>query len=133
MLKCPDIPPARRVGVLLQAALLALNLLAGPALHRKHCNGPCCVAHRLSESHAGPHRDCCGGSDQGERPKSDDGCQCLDDCCSILAYSITPDVVSDTAPATLVSSTAEAVLPTETPRAPAARLLPYPTGPPPVA
>ena len=124
----PQIPQARRMGVLLEAALLALSLFAAPALHRKNCNGVC-AEHRLSTSEE-PSHSCCGPAEHRQDSTDDGGCQCLDDCCSIVGCCVTPDVVSDTAPATLVRTDAPAWYPEAKPRAPEARLLPYPTGPP---
>ena len=129
----PDIPRARRLGVLLEAALLALSLFAAPALHRKTCNGVC-AEHRQAASEAEPAHSCCGGAaEHAEGPKEDGGCQCLDDCCAIVGCCAAPDDVCDTAPPSLVSTDAQAWYPEWTPRAPEARLLPYPTGPPPAA
>jgi hypothetical protein len=122
-------PPARRAAVLLEAALLALSLFAAPALHRKSCNGVC-AAHHLGGTREEPRHGCCAGAEPDQGPGADDGCRCLDDCCSIFGCCVTPDVLSDTGSATLVPAGARPVRPEETPRAPEARLLPYPTGPP---
>lgn len=125
----PHTAPARRVGVLLQAAVLILSLYAAPALHRKHCNGVCATRHLAAASEA-PQHSCCGGAEHQKGSKGDDGCQCLGDCCSIFGHCATPTVVCDTAPPIPTLPPVPALQPDETSRAPEAWLLPYPTGPP---
>ena len=144
-----------RLPALLQAVLLALTLVLAPELHRHTCNGVCASAPGASGPRvAGPAADgvaeepgassCChGAANQAESPapqgsgerhgSSSGGCDCLDDCCSIYANGTTPEVATDTGPATLLVSAAPDAPPAQAPRAAGARLLPYPNGPPPVA
>ncbi len=125
-------PEGARLAALLQAALLAASLVAAPTIHRYTCSGVCSGARFVTwgERACG---GCCHGGDagapSGARGGSGRGCTCLDDCCSWHALFTTPDAPSDTAPATLVAA-APVAAPIDAPRAPGARLLPYPTGPP---
>lgn len=128
----PDIPRVRRAGVLLQAALLTLSLFAAPAVHRKTCDGVC-AEHRQSTRREEASPACCGGAESGRSGKDGGGCRCLDDCCSIVGYCVSPDGVPDTAPPVLLPTDSRTGYPEWTPRAPEAQLLPYPTGPPPTA
>jgi hypothetical protein len=128
----PHTHQVRRAGALLQVAFLSLYLLAAPALHRRHCTGVCSM-NRQSAVFGESGRGCCGTSGHKHSGKDDDGCQCLDDCCSIVGHCTAPTVVCDTAPPAPAPTPIPAVTPVETSRAPAARLLPYPTGPPSIA
>lgn len=118
-----------RAGALFQVALLVLSLAAAPAVHRKHCTGVCSTQ-RQTAVFGEPGHSCCGRSGHHDAAQEDDGCQCLDDCCSIVGHCATPTVVCDTAPPAPAPTPVPVVTPVETLRAPAARLLPYPTGPP---
>ena len=152
----PAMPRFGRLFVLLQAALLAFTLVLAPELHRHTCTGVCASgaldgggraagdfgAAGAAEVAGEPaaHSCCHGGANSapspgtgrsaGHRGPSSDGCDCLDDCCTIYAHGTTPDVVTDTGPATLLVSGTPEVPSAPAPRAPGARLLPYPTGPP---
>lgn len=126
----PHSSDARRAGVLLCAGLLALNLVMAPALHRRHCTGACCTMHRTVFGAPEEHHCSCDTAGGHEGPKDDGGCNCLGDCCSILAHGVTPTVVCDTAPPTPAATPAPVADHEAAPRAPVAWLLPYPTGPP---
>lgn len=112
--------------------MLAASVIAAPTIHRYTCAGVC---HGPQFSVSGDR--CCGQCSHegatGRAPASGShrtrGCTCLDDCCTWYALFTTPDAPADAAPATLVAP-APALLPADAPRAPGARLLPYPTGPP---
>jgi hypothetical protein len=116
----------RRAGVLLQAALLALGLVAAPAVHENSC-ADVCARHEA----ATPERHSCGS--HAGQAVGHEGCRCLGDCCSIVACCVTPDAPGDAAPPAPLPSPAGGQAPASAPRAPGVWLLPYPTGPPPAA
>ncbi len=121
-----------RLAAILQAALLAAGLIAAPTIHRYTCTGVCCgpkftVAGARCCGHCG--HGAAGDASPASGPQRSGGCACLDDCCAWHALFTTPDAPADAAPATLVT-VAPVPVPVDAPRAPGARLLPYPTGPP---
>ena len=126
-------PDGVRLASLLQAALLAASLIAAPTIHRYTCSGVCSDA-RCSVRAERARGGCCHPTEAGApngatRSGHPRGCACLDDCCSWHALFTTPDAPADTVPATPVAA-APVPSPIDSPRAPGAHLLPYPTGPP---
>jgi hypothetical protein len=123
-----------RLAAVAQAAFFTASLVAAPLVHPWACTGACAGAAgvdvRSGPAHGGPAENappCHGGG--GPRAKHR-RCECTDDCCSLWAQFVSPPVVDDPAPASLVVARALPSPPDESGRAPAARLLPFPTGPP---
>lgn len=129
--------PDHRLAAWLQAALLAASLVAAPVLHPYACTSPCASQVVAAPQHDGEHDPGHAGLPPCHAPKSgasDQGpCQCTDDCCSFQAQFVVPLEPADGAPSSLLQETPAPALPDESHRAPAARLLPFPTGPPPIA
>ncbi|MGE5175809.1 MAG: hypothetical protein ACM3JJ_05475 [Hyphomicrobiales bacterium] len=124
-------PPGRVLG-LLQAVLFLVTMAAAPLLHQVTCDGVCSAPkfEILGSPSAG--RDCCHAPAPA-RSEAPRGCGCLDDCCSITASFTAAPAVADLAPPAPLEFAEPPAPPAETPRAASARLLPYPTGPPPAA
>lgn len=127
-----QIPPRFvRAAALFLAPLLALILVAFPALHGRHCSGVC-SAPTFTEL-AGPSEapSCHGGGGHGTTTPgaAGGGCQCLDDCCSLNALFATPDAVSDGGPTAVIVAPLGA-RPIEPRPDSGAWILPYPNGPP---
>ena len=121
-----------RFGALAQAILFAASLVAAPLLHEWTCTGACAKVSRAAALGAACHGapPCHAGGGPRSKPH---GCQCTDDCCSLWAQFVSPPAVVDDAPARLASRRALPSIPDPSERAPAARLLPFGTGPPPIA
>lgn len=130
--------PFHRVAAWFQASLLAASLVAAPALHPYACASPCATQVVAATQHDGGHGHANAGLPPCHAPKDGKAnsgpCQCTDDCCSFQAQFVVPLEPADGAPpSTLQTAAAPPALPDESHRAPAARLLPFPTGPPPIA
>ncbi|HEX4933732.1 MAG TPA: hypothetical protein VFV33_11170 [Gemmatimonadaceae bacterium] len=129
--------PFHRLAAWIQASLLATSLVAAPALHPYACTSPCASQAVASPQHDGDHGRANAGLPPCHAPKDGKAgsgpCQCTDDCCSFQAQFVVPLEPADGAPPSTLQATAPPALPDESHRAPAARLLPFPTGPPPIA
>ncbi len=122
-----------RALALFQAVVFVATLTAAPILHRDYCSGVC-ASPKFATIGETSCRRCCQDASAEKHPKTPvgharGGCNCLDDCCSWHAVFTAPDAPVDAGPVTLVTP-APPLRPLDTPRAPGARLLPYPTGPP---
>jgi hypothetical protein len=120
----------RRAGAALLSLFFAVSLVAAPLLHQRTCTGACAAGASFARAAAG--RDAAppchaAGAAHGKRG----GCQCTDDCCSLLAQFVAPPDVADDGPTVLLPAGILPATPDASRRAPAARLLPYPNGPPP--
>jgi len=120
-----------RAAALFLAPLLALTLVAFPALHSRHCSGVCSAPTftELAGSAKTPPCHGVGGHESAAPGSSSGGCHCLDDCCSLNALFNTPDAVSDGGPTALLVAPL-GVRPLEPRPESSAWILPYPTGPP---
>ncbi len=125
----------RRTAALLQAVLFAVTLLAAPLVHPYACTSPCSMP--TGAASAGTGGASANGAPPCHAPEDGDAanrpCQCTDDCCSFQAQFVAPIGVSDAAPPSLLHRAAPTPGPDDTHRASEPRLLPFPTGPPPIA
>jgi hypothetical protein len=122
-----------RALALLQAIVLAASLIAAPILHPHTCTGPCAAiakapGHAAGAAAALPPCHTAGHGDSGRKT-----CDCTGDCCSFQAQFVAPSEIADVAAPTTLFVAVPAPAPDDARRAPEARLLPFPTGPPPTA
>lgn len=125
----PHIVRPGRLAAMLQVALFAATMAEAPLLHRANCDGVC-AAPKLEALGRAMSGDACCPPDAPSPRGTSRGCGCLDDCCSMTAHATTPTVIADLAPPAPVVCLAPALRTERVPRAPGARLLPFPTGPP---
>ncbi|HET9952485.1 MAG TPA: hypothetical protein VFS09_11895 [Candidatus Eisenbacteria bacterium] len=118
-----------RIRAILQAALFVASLVSAPLVHEWTCDGACArasLATAASADHASAP-PCHAGAGPGSKGH---GCNCTDGCCSLWAQFVSPPALERAGAPTRIVSTPVAPAPEPARRAPAARLLPYPTGPP---
>ncbi|HSQ60015.1 MAG TPA: hypothetical protein VLT84_06245 [Acidobacteriota bacterium] len=132
------VPPIHRLAAWIQASLVAASLVAAPVLHPYACTSPCSSQASVASQGGGAHLDATpAGLPPCHAPKDGDPgsgpCRCTDDCCSFQAQFVVPLEPADGAPPSLLQAAPPPARPDESHRAPAARLLPFPTGPPPIA
>jgi hypothetical protein len=119
-------------GVACFAVFFAAALASAPLTHPMSCSGACAgdvVAGLVSQPDGSGGAPACHGGTDG-RGAGSGGCTCTEDCCSLLAQFVAAPLVTDDAAPALLALQALPVPPDDAQRAPAARLLPYPNGPP---
>jgi hypothetical protein len=120
-----------RFAVALQALYFAASIAAAPVLHPYVCTGPCTSAALHARAAAGGAASACHAcpGTHGKRGR----CECTDDCCTMHAQFVAPPEVADDGPSVLHVARLLPDPPDTSRRARAARLLPYPNGPPAIA